>query len=239
MVALLDEEPALVVRCPSNTNCRQYLTTSGFLQLIGKRAAVEGVHEFALAGPSSTADTVLPLTRLEEETALLGLRDNVRVKLEMMLGARGGGSIRELAPILSTIQEACANVFQHAGSGVAWIAAQRYKNRYTGHRYVEVGIADAGCGIRESLATRLEEFRRASDSEAVSRMLAEGLSRFADPYGGNGYQVLQEATRIRDGSFYLRSGHGAVSRRRHSAPQREDFVTRWPGTQLMVRFTCR
>jgi hypothetical protein len=224
------------IGCPESQDCRQYLAVSGFLQAMRPFVSFEGVDDLIDTAPSWSADTVLPLTRLEADE-IQDLHQGVQRRLGNML--RGAAHRpRDLAPILSTIQEACANVFQHARCRDAWLAAQRYLNRYTRDPYVEVAIADAGCGIRESLATRFRNFSRLSDGEVLERMLTEGLSRFEDPNRGTGYWVLQDATRQRDGSFYLRSGSGAVRRPRGSGLQRVVLSTRWPGTQLQVRLTC-
>jgi hypothetical protein len=238
LVARRDGGAPVRVVCPSHADCRQYLAVSGFLQQITMFVTVDGADGLLWAAPSWGANTVLPLTRLDNGTALQALRGRVQERLVTMLGAHEQQRRREIAPILSTILEACTNVFEHANYPVVWLAAQRYVNSFTGAAYVEIAIADAGRGIKESLVTRLVHLRPVADGEAIERMLTEGLSRFEESYRGNGYQLLQEATRERDGSFFLRSGNGAVSHPRRSGLRREGFGSRWPGTQLAVRLTC-
>jgi hypothetical protein len=227
-----------VILLPESYDCRRYLATNGFVSALASVADFEAADDVIALKPSGDSDTVLPLTYIAGTDEIPPLLRGVERRIDDMLGTSDDGWERSKRPILSTIRELCENVFQHAGKAPGWIAAQRYQNRWTGKPYLELAIGDAGRGIRRSLATSHTELLKASDGDALERMLAEGLSRLEQPYRGNGYYVLQLATKELDGSFHLRSGTAALVRPRRGSIQRRDELAWWPGTQLQVTLTC-
>ena len=191
-----------------------------------------------------SAHTLLPLTRVDtkkgENAEIQRLMRQVDDRLEEMLGSGGQRWRPQKSSIRSTVRELCMNVFHHAEADEGWIAAQRYFNHYTGDPYIEIAIGDAGQGIRKSLAPSYLELRSAADSAAMIRMVTEQLTSSRDQRRGNGYYVLQRATRLLDGSFLLWSGSGAVRQHRSSQKLKAtDHATSWPGTQLKITLTCR
>ena len=223
--------------CPSDSNCKRYLAASGFLQSIAEVIDVIGDDGLSDVKPSWGATTVLPLSRIEDCSRIPELLDMIEERLDLMLGRSGEGWTNTKRPIVSTIREICQNIFDHADFPHGWLAAQQYRNQWNGRPYVEVGIADAGRGIRRSLATRHVEVLHATDGEAVERALG-GLSRMENTYRGTGYFILQKATKDLDGSFYLRSGAGAIAQNRRGAARREEELPAWRGTYLHLRLTC-
>jgi hypothetical protein len=229
--------PPLRLHAPLNVDCRRYLASAGLLQMLQGVVTVHGAEELDGVGPSNSAETVLPLTRLCGQSELPPLLQHLEQRLDDMLGYADDSWDAKKRPIISTVRELCENVFQHAGGSPGWIAAQKYRSG-TGDAFVEIAIADAGIGVRRTLSTHHTEFLSALDGEALERMVKEHLSRYTDPLRGNGYYVLQEATKDLDGSFFLRSGSGAVGRRRRSRLLRQDALAHWPGTHLEIRLTC-
>ena len=230
--------PPVNVRAPTNGDCRRYLAAAGLLQVLRGFVAVGGAEELDGIEPSSTVPTVLPLTRLGGQAEIPVLLHQLEDRLDEMLGCGDESWARTKRPILSTIRELCENVFQHAGGAPGWLAAQKYRNRRNGKPYVEIAIADAGHGVRRTLATRYTEMLTVTDGAALGRMVLEQLTRHTNAYRGTGYYVLQLATKELDGSFWLRSGSGALNRPRRGSLSSIDGLTAWPGTHLQTRLTC-
>jgi hypothetical protein len=228
--------PPLQLQAPSSVECRRYLAASGLLHMLQGLVSVIGAEDLDGVGPSQ-AETLLPLTRLNGESDLPPLLMHLEGRLDDMLGRADNSWDATKRPIISTVRELCENVFQHAGGAPGWIAAQKYRPA-VGKPFVEVAIADTGIGVRRSLATNHTEMLTASDGEALERMVREHLSSDTDPIHGNGYFVLQKATKELDGSFLLRSGSGAVDRKRRGRLLRLDQMGQWPGTHLEMRLTC-
>lgn len=225
---------------PIHEACRRYLAASGFIALLHQQGRIEldGVGDLAGYGPSQLV-TVLPIVHLTAETDLTPLAHQVAERLDVVLGSGSSTWDIKRQAIVSTVRELCANIFHHSGGRSGYIAAQRYYVKTTGEPFVEIGIADLGDGIRQSLATRYAELGRESDARTLMRMLTENLTRVDEPHRGNGYWILQNATKDLKGSFELRSGSGSVSR----AKDRGNLVARdeavhLPGTHLRARFTC-
>jgi hypothetical protein len=227
--------PRIVV--PALPDCRRYLAANGFIAAASAFADLEGAGD-VLGQSSSGSDTVLPLTRLASIDDIPPLLRDIESRLDEMLGSGSSGWERAKGPLRSTVRELCANVAEHAGGAPGWIAAQRYRNHQAGTPFVRIAIGDAGRGIRRSLATQHTELLKASDGEALERMLKERLTSSPQAFRGNGYFVLQKATKELSGSFQLRSGTAEVVRPRGGGNRRRDGLAGWPGTFLDVSLTC-
>lgn len=226
------------IRCPRQAGARQYLASSGFLQEASRHVEVVGDEGLRHRSKSWSANTVLPLTRLREGDEIADLLGKVDSRLDSLLSADQSQSDSVRAPIRSTIREMCANIFHHADYDTGWIAAQKYRNRQTGTPYVEIGVADAGRGIRGSLATAYPRLAEVTDAEAVGEAL-RGKSRRGASHLGGGFFVLQRAAKELDGRFYLRSGQGAALRPRRGGLQMHEAEAPWPGTHLRVALSCQ
>lgn len=244
LAAFLDHfhESAKGIRliCPLDAACRQYLVASGFLQQLPKKVGVVRGDDLRLAAPSG-AETVLAVTRLDREQDIAEVSTRVETRLDEMLGTGDPEWTRTKGAVLNTLGELCENIFLHADYDVGWVGAQRYWNRYQDRHWVEICIADTGQGIRRSLASSYPELMELSDGQVVQRAVEEELSRLTESerHRGHGFHNLKKATREYDGSFYLRSGAGAVERKRRRRKMAwEDGLDDWPGTQLEVAITC-
>jgi hypothetical protein len=214
---------------PLNSDCTSYLVACGFVRQVKAFAEVEA-PPWVFSGSPSGSPSVLPLYRLDEEADVGWLHERAGDFL------RSGGW-KQRDPILGTIKEISVNVFHHAEYPVGWIMGQLYRNSYQDSEYVEIAIAVAGRGIRRSLTTRYPELVGSPEGTVLERMLREHLSSATGEYRGTGYYILQHAAEQLDGSFSLRSGSGAVIRKRGGAVQRKENLPAWPGTQLKARFT--
>lgn len=225
------------IRCPSDPNACRYLAAAGFIQEICEYVTVEGDQGLRRKRRSWGANTVLPLTKLLQDTEIQEVLEQIDRRLKSLLKPGEARRNAVLASVRSTVREMCVNIFQHAACQTGWIAAQQYVNRYDGMPYVEIGVADAGRGIRASLATAYPELREATEMTAIREALS-GRSRRQDPTSGTGFFVLQRAADQLDGQFYLRSGRGAVMRPRRGGLHLSTAESPWQGTHLKVVVTC-
>jgi len=225
------------ILAPSRYDCRRYLVANGFVAAASAFADFDGIDDVR-GGSSGASDTVLPLTRLASIDDIPPLLRDIESRLDEMLGSGSKGWERAKGPLRSTVRELCANIAEHAGGTSGWIAAQRYRNHRAGTPFVRIAIGDAGRGIRRSLATQHTELLRATDGEALERMLKEHLTSSPQAFRGNGYFVLQKATEELAGSFHLRSGTAEIQRPRGGGDRRRNGLVAWPGTFLDISLTC-
>ena len=222
--------------CPKSIDCLNYLGVSGFFQHLPNYVTLKEDLGRATKEASWTSQTVLPLTHLDNTSRVAEVTKKVRERISQMMGDTSDGergSIMQLIP--STTKELCQNVFDHARVDQGWVAAQRYSNAST--PYIELAIGDAGCGIRATLVDEYPELRERREASVLRLMIDEGLSRREG--GGMGYSLLRRAADKLDGRFLLRSGRGAVRKPRYRSGLTSSMKDcEWPGTQLMVRFSC-
>lgn len=232
-----EDGDAVTIRCPSSPDACQYLAACGFLQEMDGQATLEGDKGLSARPKSWGAGTVLPVTRLDHDGDVAAVLDRIDRRLGRLLEQPKWEADRIISAVRSSVQEICANIFQHAAYDIGWIAAQQYRNQYTGIPYVEIGIADAGRGIKASLSTAYAALRDAPDSTAIREAL-NGRSRRHGRHGGTGFRVLQRAAKELDGQFYLRSGRGGAMRPRRGGLRHSTAEESWPGTHLKLVVSC-
>ncbi len=227
------------ILCPTGLGPLSYMGASGFFSVLPDE--VEVSDDFGIRSmPASDAPTVLPLTGLREGREIVGVLDTVESRVEEVLGTGNARWQATRGALRATIKELCQNIFDHARSGGGWVAAQQYERR-DGVRFVEIGIADSGVGVRQSLSSRYPDLLSEPDGLVLQETLANRLTSKSTPgsSGGTGYAFLQQATGAHDGSFFLRSGAGSVRRRRGATDlRRDDSLDYCPGTHLQVTITC-
>ena len=90
-----------------------------------------------------------------------------------------------------------------------------------GHRWLEIGVADYGAGLAETLRRNPHHPRLGSDGEAIQLAVQRGTSAYADPTRGTGLYHLLELVAKQAGAVQIRSGTATVHYDRHQ---------RWTGT---------
>ncbi|MEZ0020000.1 ATP-binding protein [Sinorhizobium fredii] len=111
-----------------------------------------------------------------------------------------------------SIREILRNVFEHSGADEVFICAQHWPSRHE----VEVGIVDAGMGIREGLAEN-PSFQFETDRESLHAALMPGVSgniwagKGDDPWMNTGYGLYMTNRICRaGGSFFICSGDAGL-----------------------------
>lgn len=136
-------------------------------------------------------------------------------------------------------QETIRNVYEHAETNKALVAAQNWPTK----NMVEVAIVDAGCGIASTLRKRF-----AKDDLGLLRFaLRPGItagSNFGffgkdEPWRNSGYGLfnMQQATLACDGSFIICSDGYALRYSIENGELQENvYETAYTGTALGLRF---
>lgn len=141
----------------------------------------------------------------------------------------GPGDLADSAKIVS---ELCSNIKDHSEDwGLA--AVQLYRDR-GGRRYVSIGVADLGVGIRHSLSRHRPEVAGWTHQQAIEQALS-GLS--SRPTGGGlGLSSVREIVRRYTGHLAVRSGDHKVQMTAGKAT-RALRVARFGGTQVGLSFS--
>jgi anti-sigma regulatory factor (Ser/Thr protein kinase) len=115
---------------------------------------------------------------------------------------------RDRLAVSIAIAEIAKNVLDHAESGVGGFAiAQRSRSR----KEFEIAVADAGIGISGSLRKNLAYADVATDSDAITKALALGVTASpGDNNRGIGLSAIRELLQENGGTLLIRSGSGAV-----------------------------
>ncbi len=221
---------AVVVIPPTDRELQGYLRRMNFPAVTSNLAVLEG--NVGGRGASGPSDVLLEMTPIEKQADVEQVIRNMLGRIRRILERELGYGERDVTAFCTVLAEACTNICDHsADSGV--VAAQRYTQR-GGTRYVVVGVADLGIGIRQSLATRYREAQRWSHIQAIVNALQKEYSRHPDR--GLGLFMVSKIVGEYRGSLHLRSGDARLYLR-HRA--RRLAAGPFPGTQLAVSLSTR
>lgn len=218
----LDDRPVRM-RLPKSKSARTYMARMRFfdtlpdeVQLDGERPTVTE-HESAL----------VPLTRLDPDVGEFGIEELCQF------------AYPQLPPQLaehftSALAEVGSNVVHHSEALVGFVAGQRFEKGFQGRPppRLHLVVADAGIGIRSSLAQAHPEVADMSDVQAISKALEWGVTSKPDKHSGVGLSTVQDYARAFAGVLRIRSGTGTVVFRRGN--QHVRGVPGLPGTIVSV-----
>jgi anti-sigma regulatory factor (Ser/Thr protein kinase) len=175
---------------------------------------------------------LLELTPIEQQADVEQVIRTILGRVRRILEGELGYGERDVTAFSTVLAEACTNICDHsADRGV--VAAQRYTQR-GGTRYIVVGVADLGIGIRQSLATRYRQAERWSHIQAIVNALHKEYSRHPDR--GLGLFMVSKIVGAYQGSLHIRSGDARLYLR-HRA--RRLAASPFPGTQLAITLSAR
>ncbi len=141
------------------------------------------------------------------------------------------------------VSEMVRNVLEHSGSSQgAVVAAQYYRGDKTERRYVSIGVADCGQGVRSTISRNYPDV--ASDRDAVLKAIQPGTTgAFGALYGatengGVGLFVTRNLAAASGGYFALVSGDAMFRTSLAKRPAADDMlvypISRYPGTIVCV-----
>ena len=181
---------------PRSLPVRSYLSRVGVLQCLDGIAEVDGADTGA--SPIVGSEVLLGLTKIESADAINAATRRLLQILEVNLGYEK----KTINAVANTISELCANILDHSGSH-GWVVAQRYRRPDGEARYLWIGVADGGIGIKKSLATRYDTAAW-SHRDAIVNALKKNFSRFPDR--GLGLTMVRRIVEDFWGSLHIRSG---------------------------------
>ena len=129
--------------------------------------------------------------------------------------------------------ELTANAVYHADNGGGFALAQYCE--YAAGPAIELAVADAGIGIRKSLAKNPDFAGIDSDGAAIRLAITEGVTSVGDKYRGLGLAyVADNVRRQRDRTLAIRSGKGIITLSGNGAIREETSQTAYPGTAISL-----
>jgi len=184
----------LTIILPGNLNVRSYLRRLRVLERWQDVASLDGG-----AGDSggSQSDVLLELSRIDSKRAI----ERATEQLLQIVSANLGYKRKSINALTNTISELCFNVLDHS-EGAGWAVAQRYR-RSNGSRFLWIGVADGGVGIKKSLGSRYDTSKW-SHFDAIVNALKKNFSRFTKR--GLGLHMVKRIVFDFGGSLHIRTG---------------------------------
>ncbi len=222
--------PAVAVILPTDPELQGYLRRMNFRTLAVPVAVPEGTGRGR--DSSVASDVLLELTPIEKHADVEQVVRSILGRVRRILESELGYGERDVTAFCTVLSEACTNICDHS-EDIGVVAAQRYTQR-AGTRYVVVGVADLGIGIRQSLATRYRHAERWSHIQAIVNALHKEYSRHPDR--GLGLFMVSKIVGAYRGSLHIRSGDARLYLR-HRAQRLA--AAPFPGTQLAISLSGR
>lgn len=187
---------------PRNRDVVDYFAKVHLLPALESLGKVVGEQE-TLDSLMPKLTTIVPVqsfsTEKEVEAIAQGIENTMREQ----------GFVNLLSPCYTIVAELASNAVQHSNAQRAWVLAQGYQ--YTSERMIEIGVGDAGIGIKGSLRKNPEHRDKiVDDATALRKVIGGGVSRFKDPLRGNGLYQISREIESPDRRFTVRSGTGAL-----------------------------
>lgn len=157
----------------------------------------------------------------------------IKARADLLLVSRLGYSGLAADRFTVAMAEVCQNVVDHSGApGLA--LAQCYLHGGDAAE-IRLAVADAGIGVRASLAPRYADRLPGAwdDAAAVRLAFRRGVTGSGDPDRGLGLAAVAEMVRAWGGSLRLRSGTATCEVGAH--PGLRTGLTSFPGTQVSIR----
>lgn len=226
-------KPAFAI--PETQSTATYWARAGFFRFAEELYELHGTAPSVR--PKSESDVWLPITSIARSEDVHSVVERIQERAEAILENELQADPRMIGRFAMTLSEACQNIVEHAGRG-GWVMVQSYTWRSVGRRVVQIAVADAGVGFRESLAgTHERRFGdRWSDGRALEEGVMKGQSRFTDPGRGQGFTGIKRFLAQWDGKLAVRSGTARITivpSWDSDVPLREGLSS-FPGAQVLI-----
>ncbi|MGK2860237.1 MAG: hypothetical protein ACSLFQ_23825 [Thermoanaerobaculia bacterium] len=225
--------------CVENANVRTYLVRSGFVAAVAREAQFDPafeenvLHQFDHLHGSNPM--LLEVTKIETGSSLPPLLDRIVALLRTKLQYRKPDAF-DLATVISEVAQ---NTFDHNSQTCGFLALQAYKPR-RGRRFVEIGIADFGAGLRATLERNPDAAQWIkSDTDAIAIATRLGMSQHQDATRGTGLHHLLRVAVRGGGSVHIRSGTGKIVYRGDRNQGYRFTVPAMPGVQVVISVPTR
>lgn len=207
------------VLLPRNPSARHYLERVGLIEKLSEMTDV--IYESA-SEPEEDSEILLELTRIDSLQSI----EVATEKLVSLIDKNLGYQQKSLIAVTNAISELCSNILDHSGTR-GWAMAQRYR-RQDGSRFLWIGVADVGVGIKASLSGR-HNTSTWTHADAIVNALKKTVSRF--PQRGMGLHMVKRIVFDFGGTLHIRTGDARL----YVAKTPRQFSGAWfPGTQAGV-----
>ena len=206
---------------------RSYLVRTGFITAIDGAAEIRPyLPPSGLLGLRGTNPLLIEVTKLSDASKLPELLDQIVWVLQHRLSYKKYDAF----DIATAVSEISQNIFDHNSTPAGFLAMQVYNKG----KFLEIGIADNGVGLRNTLRRNPKHAALSSDSEAIRAAIRLGTSEHDDATRGTGLYHLLDLTYKHEGSVQIRSG-AAKARYRMDKKQGWIFsVPDMPGVQIAL-----
>lgn len=202
---LAGERPRVLV---DDSGVRSYLVRSGFVGLMEPVAEIEpGFRSrplYGWEGLRGSNPMLIELTRIDDGSELPGILDQIVWVLQHRLRYRKPDAF----DVAVAVSEIAQNTFDHNREAFGFLAMQVYGER--GKQFLEIGVADCGAGLAETLRRNPQHALITSDLEAIRAATELGTSEYEDRTRGSGLHYLLEIAYKHQGAVQIRSGRGKV-----------------------------
>lgn len=211
---------------PNDEDTQRFMSAMGALEQMALYGELRNLSRTVNAGRADFWG--LGVTPIQTGTDVNAVIGRFLTLARNALGFKPG----DLADSAKIVSELCSNIKDHSEDwGLA--AVQLYRDR-TGRRYVSIGIADLGVGIRSSLSHLRPEVATWTHQQAIEQALS-GLSSRANG-GGLGLSSVRDIVRRYSGHLAVRSGDSKVQMTAGKAT-RALRVVQFAGTQVGLSFS--
>lgn len=185
---------------PNDDAAQRFLTAMGATEQIAQYGQLRNLTR--MHGTTRSDFSGLGLTAIQGSTDVNAVIGRFFALARGELGY-GPGDLADSAKIVS---ELCNNIKDHSQDwGLATV--QLYRDR-SGRRFVSIGVADLGVGIRHSLSQHRPDVANWPHQQAIEQALSGLSSRPAG--GGLGLSSVREIVRRCAGHLAVRSGDAKV-----------------------------
>lgn len=220
-------------------NVRSYLVRSGFVGAVAEAATFDPpfddsvLHQFDHLHGSNPL--LLEVTKIDSGASLPPLLDRIVSLLRTKLQYRKPDAY-DMATVISEVAQ---NTFDHNTKTCGFLALQTYKPK-KGRRFVEIGIADFGAGLRATLQRNPSAASRMRvDLDAIGIATQLGVSQHQDATRGTGLHHLLRIASCHGGSVHIRSGTGKIAYRGDRGHRYRFTVPMMPGVQVVISVPTR
>lgn len=191
-----------------NDSVRNYLVRSGFVSTLEQIAQFmppyRRIATYQYEYYRGSSPMLIEVTKIEAESALPTILD----KIVWVLRHRMRYHKYDAFDIATAVSEIAQNTFDHNYQTCGFIAMQVYGEKPD--RFVEIGVADYGGGLTETLKRNPKNPSIRSDLQAIYLATQLGISEHDDPTRGTGLHHLLDIAFRHEGSVQIRSGAGAM-----------------------------
>jgi hypothetical protein len=213
-----------------------YLSRSGFCSAISPVGGTcPMLNQDVYGGYRGSNPMLLEVTRIESCAMLPELLD----KILWVLNHRLRYPKFDAYNVATIISEITQNTFDHNDNTYAFIAMQVYESHQSHKAFLEIGIADHGRGLAETLRRNPKYKSITSDSDAIKVAIKLGTSEHDDPTRGTGLYHLVETTYKHEGLVQVRSGQAKIRYRMDKKQGWMFPVPPMPGVQIALNFPSK